>query len=191
MKVLVVYAHPVSESFNSAIHELACDELIKAGHEVHDLDLYEEGFQAAMSSDEREKYMTSDNVKGLEQHVARLRWADALVFVYPTWWMGPPAILKGWLDRVWLPGVAAKFCNGVVEPGLTNIKKVMVITTQGSSRWRMFAIGNPPKKMFKLSLKACTRYRKLEWLTLYSMDKNSGKDRSRFLEKVRRKLKAF
>ncbi|MGI9275583.1 MAG: NAD(P)H-dependent oxidoreductase [Endozoicomonas sp.] len=191
MKVLVVYAHPDPDSFNAAIHEQVCSELQQAGHEVHDLDLYREKFQASMSREEREKYMTQENVRGIENQVARLRWADALVFVYPTWWMGPPAILKGWFDRVWLPGVAATFANGVVEPGLTNIKKIMVITTQGSSRWRMFAIGNPPKKMFKLSLKACTRCRDIQWLALYSMDKNTDLQRKHFLEKVRSRIKAI
>ena len=150
-KILVIYAHPNPESFNAAIKEQVVTTLIEAGHQVNVLDLYNQQFAASLSLEERLRYMTKENTEGLEQEICRLRWADSLVFVYPTWWMGPPAILKGWLDRIWLPGIAAKFNTGVVEPGLTKIKTIVVITTQGSSWWRMKLIGNPPRKMMKLS----------------------------------------
>ena len=187
-KTLVVYAHPNPESFNAAIKAQVESTLKEAGHEVNVLDLYQENFTAVMSKDERLRYTTSDNTTGIEQEVCRLRWAEALVLVYPTWWSGPPAILKGWLDRVWLPGIAAKFNGGVVEPGLTKIRTVVVITTQGSSWWRMKLIGNPPRKMLKLSLRACTRFRRFHWLALYSMDKNTQQQRERFLQKVKTRL---
>lgn len=191
MKILVVYAHPNPESFNAAIHQQVCEDLKSADHQVHSIDLYAEDFEASMSRTEREKYMTPENTQGLEDHVAKLRWADALVLVYPTWWMGPPAILKGWLDRVWLPGIVATFSEGKVQPGLTNIRKIMVITTQGASKWRMTLIGNPPRKMFKYSMKACTKAASFEWLALYSMDSATDEKRARFLEKVRKRICSF
>ena len=187
-KILVVYAHPNPESFNAAIKNQVEGTLVEAGHEVNVLDLYQQNFSATMTLKERLGYMTSDNTTGIEQEVCRLRWAEALVLVYPTWWSGPPAILKGWLDRVWLPGVAAKFNTGVVEPGLTKIRTVVVITTQGSSWWRMKLIGNPPRKMMKLCIRACTRFRRFHWLALYRMDKNTQQQREQFLLKLKTRL---
>lgn len=105
--------------------------------------------------------------------------------------MGPPAILKGWFDRVWLPGIAADFGEQGVTPKLTNLKKILVITTQGSSKLRMNLILNPPRLMMKLSLKACTRCKNIDWLAMYSMDKASDQKRKDFLEKVRHKIASF
>ncbi|WP_263322286.1 NAD(P)H-dependent oxidoreductase [Endozoicomonas sp. Mp262] len=191
MNVLVVYAHPDPSSFSSGINQLVCSELAKGGHRIQNLDLYHEHFEACMSIQERKAYMTSENIRGIEHYVEQLKWAEALVLVYPTWWMGPPAILKGWFDRIWLPGVVAEFGPEGVKPGLTNIRKIMVITTQGSSWVRMFLIGNPPKRMLKLALKACTKASDIQWLALYSMDKISPPKLTGFLEKIRKKMAAF
>ncbi|WP_461535683.1 NAD(P)H-dependent oxidoreductase [Spongorhabdus nitratireducens] len=191
MKVLVIYAHPNPESFNASLHREVCDGLEKAGHELRDLDLYSENFEPRLSRGEREAYMDGGKLDGVEQHIEALQWAEALIFIYPTWWMGPPAILKGWLERVWLPGVVADFGAEGVKPKLTNIRKAMVITTQGSSWWRMTLIGNPPRKMFKLSLRACTRCRDIQWHALYSMDKIGNAERKRFLKRIRKVVLQF
>ena len=187
-KILVVYAHPNPDSYNAAVKDQVLSTLSEAGHQVHLLDLYNQPFEACMSKGERERYMTGQNTEGMEQEICRLRWADTLVCVYPTWWMGPPAILKGWFDRVWLPGVAARFEDGKVTPGLTNLKTMIVITTQGASRWRMALIGNPPRKMMKLSVKACTRSLRFHWLALYGMEKNTQQQRERFLANLKKRL---
>ncbi|WP_252178872.1 NAD(P)H-dependent oxidoreductase [Endozoicomonas sp. 4G] len=191
MNVLVVYAHPNPQSYNAALFKLTCEQLALAGHTVHPLDLYETDFEARMSCEERINYMTQDNTNGIENHVAKLKWAEAVVFVYPTWWMGPPAILKGWLDRIWLPGVVATYGANGLQPGLTRIKKFLIITTQGSSHWRMALTGNPPRKMFRLSLKAVSRCKDIQWLALYSMNKTTEVDRKQFMEKVRKHLQSF
>ncbi len=191
MNVLVIFAHPNPESYGASLHREVCGGLQKAGHQVRDLDLYAEGFNPCLSRGEREAYMQGGELTGIEYHVEPLQWAEALVFVYPTWWMGPPAILKGWLDRVWLPGVVAEFGAEGVKPKLTQIRKIMVITTQGSSRWRMMLIGNPPRKMFKLSLWACTRCRDIQWHALYSMDKIGDVERKGFLNKIKKMVAAF
>lgn len=191
MNVLIVFAHPVPESFNASIFELVCRELKQGGHQVDSLDLYQENFQPSLSGEERRQYMGKDNTAHVERYVHQLKWADALVMVYPTWWMGPPAILKGWLDRVWLPSVVAEFGPDGVKPRLTNLRKILVITTQGSSWWRMTLIANPPRLMMKLCLKACTKCRDIQWLALYSMDKATESKLSRFLEKVRHRIQQF
>ena len=192
MNILVVFAHPNPESFNGVICQQVCTQLTEQGHQVDLLDLYQNGFEPCMSRAERLIYMERDkNIKTVEAYVKQLRWADALVLVYPTWWMGPPAILKGWFDRVWLPHVVAEFSNGKVQPKLTNIKKIMVITTQGASKWRMFMAMNAPKLMLKASLKACTSYKNFNWLSLYSMDKSTDAERGRFLKIINKKIARY
>ena len=96
MRVLVIYCHPVAESFASAAHRTVLEGLAEAGHEVTDVDLYAEHFDPVMSRQERL----------VQRYDDQLAAAEALVLVYPSWWYGMPAMLKGYFDRVWLPGVA-------------------------------------------------------------------------------------
>ncbi|OED44848.1 hypothetical protein ACH42_06545 [Endozoicomonas sp. (ex Bugula neritina AB1)] len=191
MRVLVVYAHPNPESFNNSIQLLVCSELKTLGHEVELLDLYQNNFNPCMSREERASYMSKDNTRPVEPYVQQLQKADALVMVYPTWWMGPPAILKGWLDRVWLPSVVAEIGPNGVAAKLTNIKKILIITTQGSSGLRMNLLGNPPKLMMKACLKICTKSKEIDWMALYKMDKIDNAARVKFLNKIQAKLHLF
>ena len=144
-----------------------------------------------MSGEERASYMGKDNTGTVEPYVQQLQQANALVMVYPTWWMGPPAILKGWFDRVWLPSVVAEFDPDGITGKLTNIRKILIITTQGSSWLRMNMLANPPKLMMKASLKICTRCKDIHWMALYSMDKTDEAARTKFLTKVQHKLRCF
>ncbi|MGB0360889.1 MAG: NAD(P)H-dependent oxidoreductase [Endozoicomonas sp.] len=191
MKILVVLAHPVSSSFNHSIFQVVCEQLTQNGNEIETLDLYQENFEARMSSNERINYMENNHSGTVDKYIKQLQWAEALIMVYPTWWMGPPAILKGWFDRIWLPSVVVEFGPEGIRPKLVNIKKIQVITTHGASKWRMTLIGNPPRKMMKFSLKAVTKCKNIDWLALYSMDKISTSELSQFLDKVREKIKHF
>ncbi|TWI82348.1 flavodoxin-like protein [Roseibium hamelinense] len=104
MNVLVVYCHPCPESFNATIRDIVLETLRSSGHSVRLLDLYEMGFDPVMNAKERRSYHDSDkNTEPVRLHVEAIKWCDGLVFVYPTWWFGLPAMLKGWLDRVWVP----------------------------------------------------------------------------------------
>ncbi len=188
MKTLVVLAHPVAGSFNASIHREVCEALAKRTFEVQTLDLYQEDFDPRLTARERKTYMEKNNTTTVHKYVEQLQWAEALILIYPTWWMGPPAILKGWLDRVWLPSVVAKFGPNGVTPRLTGLKKIMIITTQGASRWRMALIGNPPRRIMTLSLKAVTRCNNIQWLALHRIDKINKPARDKFLQKVRRKI---
>jgi putative NADPH-quinone reductase len=104
MRILLVYCHPVPESFCASIRDTAVRALEQNGHEVDLLDLYAEGFDPVMPADERRHY---NEMKLADHpfpaHAKRLQAAEGLLFVYPTWWYGLPAMLKGWLDRVWTP----------------------------------------------------------------------------------------
>jgi NAD(P)H dehydrogenase (quinone) len=105
MRVLVVHAHPDPKSFNRALCDAAVKVLRSNGHDVHIIDLYAEQFVAAMTRAERVAYETDSPIQcdQVRKHAELVKGADAFVFVYPTWWFGMPAVMKGWLERglVW------------------------------------------------------------------------------------------
>jgi NAD(P)H dehydrogenase (quinone) len=193
MRFLVVYAHPVKESFVSALHDCAVAALRSAGHEVDDCDLYAEEFQPVLSREARIDYhdMTV-NRRHAPREIERLLRCNGLVLVYPTWWNGMPAMLKGYIDRVWLPGVAFKLEGGRTRPLLTNIERFAVVTTYGSPWWLNKLIDDPSRSMLMRGIRPlfASNVRTL-WLAQYSMDSAAAATRERFLRKVERKLRAL
>ena len=112
MRVLVVYSHPVETSFNASLHRDVVATLKTAGHEVDDCDLYAEGFDPVMGREERLGYHeVPKNREPVRAYVERLQHAEALVLCFPIWCFGLPAMLKGWFDRVFMPGVAFDFSD--------------------------------------------------------------------------------
>jgi NAD(P)H dehydrogenase (quinone) len=186
MRVLVVHCHPRPQSFAAALREAVLAGLERAGHEADVIDLYAEGFVPALSAEERERYHTEGrNLDGIAGHVARLRAAEALVLVYPTWWYGMPAMLKGWFDRVWVPGVAFRLGAGAIEPALTNLRRLAVVTTYGSPRWLLWAIGHPDRKLIGRGIRRlCARGCRLDWLCQTRMDHVSQATLAAFRDRV-------
>src|SRR5829696_6603758 len=123
MRVLVIYAHPLADSFAAALHRMVVENLKRGGHAVDDCDLYAEGFDPVLTAAERRAYNTDPDLSGVAGHVARLKAAEALVLCFPTWWYGMPAILKGYFDRVWAKDVAFILPEGggAIRPALGNI----------------------------------------------------------------------
>jgi NAD(P)H dehydrogenase (quinone) len=150
MRALVVYCHPSSLSFNASVKDLVLAKLANAGAEVRLHDLYDRGFSPVLTRAEWEGYLQCpDNCAPVSQEVQDIRWCDTLIFVYPTWWYGLPAMLKGWLDRVLLPDVAFLMPDGVnrtIRPGLRHISRLGVFTTCGASRWLTAIVGAPGKR---------------------------------------------
>ncbi len=147
MRILVLYAHPVETSFAAALHDKVVSTLRACGHEVDDCDLNAEGFDPVMGRDERIAYHDVQvNRAGVQTYVARLLAAEALVLVYPVWNFGFPAILKGVLDRVFLPGVSFHMDGQIYRPALQHIKRLAAVCTYGADRWRAFAMADPPRK---------------------------------------------
>src|SRR3954469_14311363 len=154
MKVFVLYAHPVEASFNAGLHRLIVERLSAAGHAVDDCDLYAEDFDPRMSREERLGYHDpSANIDSVRDYVGRLKRAEALVLSFPVWNYGFPAILKGFFDRVFLPGVSFDLTDGILRPTLHNIGKLAAVTTYGGSRFRTILMGDPPRRNFKRSLR--------------------------------------
>ena len=107
MRTLVIYVHPVEGSFTSSVRDAIIQHLPSQHHEVRLRDLYAENFDPFLSATERALHHTPPTTRPeLARDVEDLRWCEAIVFVYPTWWSGLPAMLKGWIDRTWMNEVA-------------------------------------------------------------------------------------
>lgn len=158
MRVLVVYCHPVETSFAAALHEEVVRNLRAAGHEVDDCDLYAEGFNPVMSRAERLGYHdVPSNQEPMRPYVDRLRRAEGLVFCFPTWSFGPPAMLKGWFDRLFMPGVAFDLSDPAnAKPMLTHIRHVAGVVTYGRPRWVAWYMGDPPRRIVMRYMKRLT-----------------------------------
>ena len=194
MRFLVIYAHPVEGSFQSALHRCVFDTLAAAGHEVDDCDLYSENFQPVLSAGERRAYHSAaPDTAAVAGEIERLRRAEGLVFVFPTWWFGMPAILKGYIDRVWVPGVAFELKNGRTLPLLRNIRRFAVVTTYGSPWWlNKFVFHDPNRHALMRGLRyLVSRDARIVWLALYGMDYRTDLRRRMFLRKVERRLRRF
>ena len=191
MRVLVLFAHPLQESFHGLLHRTIIERLKAAGHEVDDCDLYAEGFDPVLDADSRRRYFdTACNRHGVETYVARLFAAEALVLCFPVWCFGPPAILKGFMDRVMVPGVSfALDEQGVLRSNLRHIKHLLAVTTYGRDRLESWWLGDPPRKMV-------TRYLRwfiapggsVRYMPLYGLHKKEGSVHQAFVASVARAM---
>ncbi|MDJ0930426.1 NAD(P)H-dependent oxidoreductase [Breoghania sp.] len=193
MRILVLYSHPVETSFNASLHETVVKTLKVSGHEVDDCDLYAEGFSPALSRQKRIDYHELDrNQANVADYVKRVEQAEALVLCYPVWNFGFPAMLKGFFDRVFLPGVSFRMENGKVVPSLHNITKLAAVTHYGGSRTGAFLAGDPPRKIVKRVLRAQIKpMAPLNYLALYDMSRATDTDSSSFLKKVETQMAHF
>lgn len=192
MRVLVVHAHPLSESFNRALFELTCETLTACGHEVEGLDLYGAGFDPVLDADGRRHYHEPGvNARPVAAELARLARAQGLVFVYPTWWYAQPAMLKGWLDRVLLPHVCFTMPteNRPVGPLLQHVQLLGGISTYGAPWWFTRWVGDPGRRILMRGIKPLMHPRcRTFWCALHRMDGVSAAEREAFKAKVRRRL---
>ena len=193
MRLLFIHAHPVPESFSTALCTTAVETAREKGHEVRLIDLCAEGFNPVMSTEERRIYNDGGPPPAdLQPHIEALQWAEALIFVYPTWWYSQPAILKGWMDRVWRPGITftVPTPSPPMRPALTNVRLIGVITTLGSPWWFWtFLIGAPGRKIILRGLRVCTHPRtRTFWLGLHDMDTRTDTARRRYLDRVRARI---
>lgn len=195
MRILLVLAHPLSESFAASVARTAREALEASGHTVDLLDLYAEDFDPRLSEAERSGYFDlpydTSAVAGI---VARLKAADGLVLVFPQWWFNFPAILKGFFDRVFAPGVAFTHdaAGGRIVPQLTNIRLLYALTTTGSPWWLVhFYMGNPVRRLLKRGIaNFCSKKLVFRMMSLHDMDRATQARRRAHLERIRRALAA-
>ena len=197
MNTVLVFCHPDPDSLSAALYAAAMDAIKQRGDLLRCFDLYAEQFQPILTIDERKAYLTDPKsiITTVQAHVDALRWAEHLVFIFPIWFYGPPAMLKGWLERVWLPGVAflpPPQKGKAAIPGLQHIQRMTVITHGGAPWWWLKLIGDPAKRLFTRGLRALMAKRcRTTWLQLHNMNNVSRAECEAFIQRVRKNLEDF
>ena len=195
MKILVVFCHPSSSSFGASIFKLTCQTLKKLGHKVRTHDLYKENFDPVLSDEQWQNY--SNKIEALinenATHVRNLKWCEGLIVIYPTWYYGPPAMLKGWLEKIWLPGVTFEISDEKFKlpvSKLRHIRLFMGVTTSGSPWWWLKLIKDPGRNLWSRGLKVLfSKKCKVFWKQLYDINNSTENDRQKFLSQIEKTLK--
>ena len=193
MRIQVVHGHPLTDSYNAALFQRICQTLRDGGHDVTATDLYRENFQPALTESERRTYLTPPyDSSGVQRYADALRAVDGIILCFPHWWFSMPAIVKGYFDRVWGPGIAFSHDRdgGRIVPLLSNIKLFGVVTSYGAPWWivNLYA-GNPGRKVLMRGLRPlCHAKADTFYLAHYDMDHSTPQTRSRFLDKVAARL---
>ena len=194
MKVLVVLAHPNPDSFSHAIVDKVSATLANRDHSVSVIDLYAIGYSSAMTRAELAAYTSTTPAIDpmVIEHTRLIQECSTIVFVYPTWWSSMPAILKGWIDRTMLPGVAFSVDPQTLklQPGLTNVRRLIGITTFGGPRLASLVVRDNGSKIVTRSLRAiCHRRCRTTWLRLFNIDSSTTAERETFLQRVDRTMR--
>lgn len=189
MKCLIVTTHPLTNSLCKSLTELIKNKAVVSGHEVQIEDLYASDFNPVLTADERiSYYQTTYDLSKVTEQIKKLKEAEALILVFPTWWFGFPAMLKGWFDRVWVPGVAYDHADdlGPIKPLLNDLKEVLVVTTLGAPWWvDRLLMRQPVKRVVKVALlQTCARNAHLNFLSLYKSEKLKDKEITIFKRKI-------
>jgi len=190
VRVLYLYCHPLPDSLHAAIRASALAALEQSGHAIDLVDLYAESFQPVLTVDERKDYFDSSrNQAGLEGYVQRLRSAEALVVQFPTWCFGTPAMLKGFFDRLLIPGVAIDMTHRPAEPMLSNIGKIVGVVTYGQPWLAAFWMGDPPRKTITRFLPWFAGGKtRAQFCALYDVDNSTHDARQAYIARVQRAM---
>ena len=219
MKILLVWTHPVPESYNAALRDSVLDSLRSLdGTEVEMLDLYTSGFDpksaevpittdpsvsdsptaatASPPADTTESSPTSQPESPsaaaplIAQHRAKVQAADALVFVYPTWWDALPAMLKAWLEHLLPNALDTDKAQETAKEITGHITDIVAVTTHGSSRRVNFVQGRAGRLLLLKSLRSlCHHSCRTRWISLYSIDRASHEKRQNFLTQAAARAK--
>ena len=193
MRALVVHAHPSPESFSAALAQEAAATLSQQGHDVDICDLYAENFDPVLPLSTFRRYLDpQENRTGVETLAQRLKAAEALIFVFPVWHDGPPAILKGYFDRVFVRGVVFEIVDGVFYPTLQNIRRLGAVALYGADRERTRKVGDLPRRFFRHNLGSLVAPdARRDYIAGYGMDRAEAHDRAGLVDKVRRAFRKW
>ncbi len=189
MKVSVILGHPDPGSFNHAIAATVVDTLRRNGHDVRFHDLYQEHFDAPLPAEEIPSGAALP--PHIERHCREIAEADAIIIVHPNWWGQPPAVLKGWIDRVIRPGVAYEFLEGDsgegVPHGLLKAHKAIVFDTSNTQPEREEQVfGDPLETIWKNCVFGLCGVREFHRRTFSVVVTSSEAQRRAWLGEVRR-----
>ncbi len=194
MNVLVILAHPNKESFNHAIARSAIEALQERRHSVIFHDLYDERFDPLLPHEEIPESGEVEDV--IRRHCDELKEAEGLIFIHPNWWGQPPAILKGWMDRVIRPGVAYRFEEGDggegVPCGLLSGKKAIVFNTSNTPDEREREVfGDPLERIWKRCIFGLCGIREYHRRTFTVVVSSSREQRDNWLKEVKILIDGF
>jgi NAD(P)H dehydrogenase (quinone) len=192
MLIQLVHCHPLTESFNHALFRAARAALERGGHRVVATDLYRDGFAPAMTAAERQSYYSGAYDDAEIAELTRvLREVEGIIFCFPHWWFAMPAMMKGYFDRVWGPGIAFThdLAGARIKPLLGHIRLFGVITSYGSPWWvtRLVA-GDPGRKVLMRALKSMCGNARAFYLAHYDMDRSTPESRRRFIARVEARI---
>lgn len=190
MSALIVLAHPLKPSLSAHLAGISATCLQGHGNDVRLLDLYAEGFAPALTPEERAAYY-----KDSFDDTAGLAGVETLILVFPTWWFALPAMLKGWIDRSFLPGVAYDHASDLsaLTPRLTSLRHVVAITTLGSPAWYdRFIARRPVRRALKWGLvRAVAPQARFHMLSLYKAEAVTPARLTRFSNRIQSKLESL
>ena len=197
MNVLVVSAHPSEKSLHATLRSVTLEEIERAGHVIRHRDLYAEAFNPVFTPYERVNHVGDLQQKlahlpELASYVHDLQWCDSLVLVYPTWWSAQPAILKGWIDRIFMNEVAWTLPEGAsrITPLLTNVRRLVVVTTHGAPKYINVLQGEAGKRIALRSIRAMFHRRvRTNWIGIYGLDHSDEASREKIINDVRRRVR--
>ncbi|WP_312304427.1 NAD(P)H-dependent oxidoreductase [Chryseobacterium sp.] len=140
MRHLIIYAHPNDESLNHSILNTVTKHLESQNHEIITRDLYKISFDPVLSLDDMQRQFTGEAAEDIKREQDHISWAEQITFIYPIWWTGLPAIMKGYIDRVFSYGFAYRYDQGV-QKGLLKGKSTVIINTHGKSHEEYNRVG--------------------------------------------------
>lgn len=194
MKISLILAHPDKKSFNHAIARVAAETIEQNGHEVFFHDLYEEGFDPILSTEEIPNEANLPPI--IAKHCTEISTADGIIIVHPNWWGQPPAILKGWVDRIIRPGIAYEFIEGDqgegVPNGLLKAKSAIVFNTSNTETQReIHVFGDPLETIWKNCIFGLCGVRNFYRRTFNIIVVSSEGQRKEWLYEVRETVNRF
>ena len=182
-KILVINGNPVKGSYGEALAKTYIEGAKKSGAQVKTITLYKEKFAMLKYGTKKEQKLEP----GLKKAQEALSWADHYVFVYPTWWGAPPALLKGFIERVFTPGFAYKFKkSGIPEQLLKGKSATLLITMDAPPFFYKRVIGAPGDKMMKRGILRFCGVKPVKLMHIGSVKMSNAKKRKDWLKKVKK-----
>ncbi|MDR1451935.1 MAG: NAD(P)H-dependent oxidoreductase [Helicobacteraceae bacterium] len=186
----IIFGHPNRGSFNGAVLDALIAGLSAAGEKYHLIDLYADGFNPVMPLDDLKAYSKGETGDPLvKKYIEALRASDSLAFIFPVWWSDAPAIVKGFLDKAFLPEFAFTEGKTGLNGRLSHIGRVDVFTTATSPKWYLRLIcGNPFKKIFLNTVMKSVGIGKGVWRHCRVDRESDGEKRKDYLKSIEKRF---
>jgi len=187
MKVLIIYAHPWEGSFNHAVLETVISGLKSGKNEVDVLDLNKESFNPVLTKEELALYRKGKFLDPkVGEYQARITASDYLFFIFPIWWGGMPAILKGFIDKVFLNDWAYGQIGFIPKGMLTHIKGATVVATLGAPKFFYgIILRNAVELLFSKGILNFCGVKKVKWFALYDVENQTNEKRRKWLAEIK------